>query len=297
MPKKTSQHHARHGSKPIALSRKELYQRVWSKPLSVVARDMGVSGTALAKICNRLLVPYPSRGHWSKVNVGKQPARPPLPAAPESQAQRVTISSVRAGSRRAHTRLPPEARREQLIGIAAGLIREGGLHAASMKRIAAAAGISETQAYNYFSSREHLFVELARREFVGIRAARESGGQGVQDHYAQVTAATRAYLRQIGQRGDLLQTLLGSQEVRNMLRTEHRQQRSTDLRQHAENLVELYKISWPVAMGCTAVLSRLCIRAGKIIAEKRLSVAAAERLCLSMVLQGSRTVIGAHRAA
>jgi len=255
---------------------------------------MGVSGTALAKICSRLLVPYPPRGHWSKVNVGKHSPRPLLPAAPESQTRQVTISSVRAASRRVRTRLQPAARREQLIDIAAGIIRAGGLHAATMKRIAATAGISETQAYNYFGSREKLFVELARREFSSIRTARESNKARSQDHYAQITLAMRAYLQQIGHRGGLLQTLLSSRDVRSMLRKEYREQRTTDLQAHVQNLVEVYDIPRAVAIGCTLVLSRLCVRAGKIIAEKRISHQSAERLCLSMVLGGSREVIGAN---
>src|SRR5215831_9006389 len=121
----------------IALTREQLYRRVWSKPLSAVAKDVGVTGNALAKICNRLLVPYPPRGYWAKLSGGKAPARSPLRAAPESQARRVTISSERSASRRTRTRLQPAARREQLIEIAKEIILKEGLHATSMKRIAA----------------------------------------------------------------------------------------------------------------------------------------------------------------
>jgi hypothetical protein len=74
----------------VAFTRQQLYQRVWSKPLSVVAKEVGVSGNALARICSRLLVPYPSRGHWAKVGGGKAPVRPSLPAAPEVNMRRIT---------------------------------------------------------------------------------------------------------------------------------------------------------------------------------------------------------------
>jgi hypothetical protein len=53
-------------------SREQLYQRVWSKPLSFVANKVGVSAHALARICNRLLVPYPSRGHWKEFSGGRR---------------------------------------------------------------------------------------------------------------------------------------------------------------------------------------------------------------------------------
>jgi hypothetical protein len=49
-------------SSQTVLSRRELYQRVWSNSISAVAKELGLSSNALAKICNRLLVPYPSRG-------------------------------------------------------------------------------------------------------------------------------------------------------------------------------------------------------------------------------------------
>lgn len=281
----------------IALTRKALYDRVWSQPLSAIAEDVGVSGNALAKICNRLLVPYPPRGYWTRRNRGKPAGRPPLPPAPDDQTARVTISSVRAGSRRVRTRLTPEQRRQQLIGIAEELIAEEGLHAAAMKRIAAVAGISETQAYNYFGSREALLVELARRQFATIRAARQVDIENTRDHYARITRTTRTYLREIGQRGDLLQTLLSSPEVRSMLRREHRKQQANDLRSHAQGLVELYGISRSLALGCTVVLTTLCLRAGKLIADKRIDLAAGEKLCLSMVVQGSRDIIGAGAAS
>jgi AcrR family transcriptional regulator len=267
-------------ARETALTRKALYDRVWSQPLSAIAADVGVSGNALAKICNRLLVPYPPRGYWARRNRGEAIERPPLPPAP---------------TRRARTRLPPAERREQLIAIAEQLIAADGLHAATMKRIASQAGISETQAYNYFGSREQLLVELARREFAKIRTARQIDIDNTTDHYARITRTTRTYLREIGQRGDLLQTLLSSPEVRSMLRQEHRKQRTTDLRSHAQGLVELYGISRALALGCTAVLTTLCLRAGKLIADKRIDLAAGEKLCLSIVVQGSRNIIDAGK--
>ena len=282
-------------ARPIALTRRQLYQRVWSQPLSVVARDLGVSGNALAKICNRLLVPYPPRGYWAKKRGGKPAAQPPLPAAPESELQRITISSVRSGSRRTRTRLDPTVRREQLIEVAEQIVREHGPHAASMKRIAATAGISETQVYNYFGSPEKLMVEMARREFGKIRAAREIDKERAHDHYSRITLTTQTYLREIGQRGDLLQLLLSSPEVRAMLRTEHRKQYTNDVRTHAQGLVDLYGVSMAVALGCTVVLTRLCLNAGKLIADKKISLDSGERLCLSMMLNGSRNIVGAAK--
>ncbi|HEY8539076.1 MAG TPA: TetR/AcrR family transcriptional regulator [Steroidobacteraceae bacterium] len=275
----------------VALTRKELYRRVWSKPMSAVAKEVGLSGNALAKICNRLLVPYPPRGYWMRSNAGKKVERPPLPAAPEIKATHIITPGSRAASRRTRTRLDPEARREQLMQVAEQLILENGVHAATMKRIAAIAGISETQAYNYFASREQLFVELARREFARIRDARQEDVRRSRDHYERITRMTRTYLRHIGQRGTLLQTLLSHPDVRAMLRAERRKEQRDNFHAHADELVRLYGIPKPLALGTTVVLTTVCLRAGKIIADGRIPVETAERLCLAMVVQGSRDLV------
>jgi AcrR family transcriptional regulator len=279
-------------SQTSTLSRKQLYQRVWSESISVVAKDMGLSNNALAKICNRLLVPYPTRGYWNKVNAGKRVARTPLPAAPELQSEQVTVSAMPAASRRERTRLSPEVRRTQLLMIAAEIVRKQGSHAASLKRIAADAGISETQAYNYFPTREKLLSELAISEFEKIQAARLVDIGQVQGHQAKILVGTRTYLRQIDQRGGLLQMLLVNPDVREAVRRNKEKSSRLNLDAHVAYLVELYRIPSESALGVTVVLSRLCLRAGKLLADRKISLESAERLCLSMVSEGSRAITG-----
>ena len=58
-----------HGSRRI--SREELYRLVWETPVSRLATEFGLSGNGLAKICDRLEVPYPPRGYWAKKEAGK----------------------------------------------------------------------------------------------------------------------------------------------------------------------------------------------------------------------------------
>lgn len=275
----------------IALTRNELYERVWLQPLSTVAAAVGLSPNALTKICDRLLVPYPSRGYWTRAVPSRDKVRPALPPAPDNASKHLTISSERSQSRRTRSRLSPLIRRQQLIAVAEQIILAEGLSATTLKRIAATAGISETQVYNYFGTREKLFVELARREFARIREAREQESVRAHDHYTRIMLTTRIYLRQIGLRGALLQRLLSHPGVRDMLRAEHREQSSNDLHSHAKGLVDLYGVSRSLALGTTVVLTSLCLRAGKIIADKRIPLEAAERLCLAMLLQGSRDVV------
>ncbi len=52
-------------------SRKELYNLVWSKPMTKVAEQFGVSGSFMARVCAALRVPRPERGYWAKLAVGR----------------------------------------------------------------------------------------------------------------------------------------------------------------------------------------------------------------------------------
>jgi hypothetical protein len=54
--------------KPLKLSREDLYELAWSKPLSQLAKDFGISDVALAKRCRRLGIPLPGRGYWARVS-------------------------------------------------------------------------------------------------------------------------------------------------------------------------------------------------------------------------------------
>ena len=67
------------------LTREALYALVWSKPSEQVAADLGITGTALAKICWRRHIPKPPRGYWARQQAGKKVRRPTLPAETKSR--------------------------------------------------------------------------------------------------------------------------------------------------------------------------------------------------------------------
>ncbi len=51
----------------MQLTRLELYTRVCKSPLSKLAPEFGISGTALAAICKRYAIPYPGSGYLEDV--------------------------------------------------------------------------------------------------------------------------------------------------------------------------------------------------------------------------------------
>jgi hypothetical protein len=53
------------------ITRRAMYDLVWSKPMSKVAEDFGISDVALKKHCEKHRVPTPPRGYWAKKEAGK----------------------------------------------------------------------------------------------------------------------------------------------------------------------------------------------------------------------------------
>jgi len=70
----------------ITLTRQELYDMVWSEPMSSLAKNFGISDVALAKRCRVVDVPIPYRGYWARKAAGQKPAQTPLPKYRRSTA-------------------------------------------------------------------------------------------------------------------------------------------------------------------------------------------------------------------
>ena len=58
--------------------RQKLFDEVWATPVAKLAREYGLSGVGLRKICVSLDVPLPPRGYWAKLAAGKKVPKPPL---------------------------------------------------------------------------------------------------------------------------------------------------------------------------------------------------------------------------
>jgi hypothetical protein len=53
------------------LTRRAMYDLVWSRPMTNVAEDLGISDVALKNICDKHRIPRPQRGYWAKRDAGK----------------------------------------------------------------------------------------------------------------------------------------------------------------------------------------------------------------------------------
>ena len=63
----------------IKISRQELYNLVWSKPMSKLALEYNISDNGLRKICEKFDIPLPLLGHWQKIQYNKKVKVIPLP--------------------------------------------------------------------------------------------------------------------------------------------------------------------------------------------------------------------------
>ena len=79
----------------VSLSREELYQKVWSKPVGSVARELGISGRGLARICIRFEIPVPPRAYWAKLAAGKPAPEIPLPSSDSKLPSEIQIATLR----------------------------------------------------------------------------------------------------------------------------------------------------------------------------------------------------------
>jgi hypothetical protein len=82
------------------LSRKKLYDLVWSEPMRNLSARFGISDVALKKTCARAIIPTPDRGHWAKKEAGKETFQVALPMRPPGMDDEVSIASGGNGSYR-----------------------------------------------------------------------------------------------------------------------------------------------------------------------------------------------------
>ena len=63
----------------VKLTRKELYDLVWSKSMVALSKVYNISDNGLRKICIRMNIPLPTNGHWAKLQFAKKVTIKSLP--------------------------------------------------------------------------------------------------------------------------------------------------------------------------------------------------------------------------
>ncbi len=76
-------------------TRQQLYELVWSGPMTTLAKTLAISGVGLAKACRRGDIPVPPRGYWARLAAGQRVARTPLPRRAPGMSDRVEVGAGR----------------------------------------------------------------------------------------------------------------------------------------------------------------------------------------------------------
>ncbi len=79
----------------MRITREELYKDIWSEPATKLAQRYDVSSSYLARVCEGLNVPHPSRGYWARKAAGETLPVPPLP--PRRSRRSAVLGEGRCG--------------------------------------------------------------------------------------------------------------------------------------------------------------------------------------------------------
>ena len=96
------------------ITREELYEEVWSTPVSRLAPRYNLSDVGFAKLCRRCNIPLPPRGHWAKLEAGQKIDRTPLPKVEDEGEIRVHVPDPAEAAMKEKARMEVEAREAQL---------------------------------------------------------------------------------------------------------------------------------------------------------------------------------------
>jgi len=75
----------------MTISRQELYDQVWSKPLIHLAKEYQLSDVGLAKICRRHNIPLPPIGYWVKLAHGYNVKKTSLPELNKGEVEQIEM--------------------------------------------------------------------------------------------------------------------------------------------------------------------------------------------------------------
>lgn len=82
----------------ILVTRKDLYDLVWSKPLTLLAKEYEIKYSDIRNVCTKNKIPLPENGFWSKLKFNKHVKRVDLPVDSEINAE--TIVSIKKEGKR-----------------------------------------------------------------------------------------------------------------------------------------------------------------------------------------------------
>jgi hypothetical protein len=104
---------------PLAITRSDLYELVWTTPRSRLAQQFGLSDVGLSKLCKRCDIPQPPRGYWAQLEAGKAPEREPLSEPERNPSIDIRLLTATEAARRESVRIEQLTReaRAKAVGV------------------------------------------------------------------------------------------------------------------------------------------------------------------------------------
>jgi AcrR family transcriptional regulator len=171
-------------------------------------------------------------------------------------------------------RLSRDARRAQLLELAQGILRTGGLEALTMERLASEAGIAKPVVYRHFAHRDAVVLSLLRSEWQRIddAIARLDPGLPWDESLRRIVAA---FLDALARRSPWLRSLWGTPAVENA-----RARRRTELAGVlAATFVARFDVDTREATAVAVMLLAAFDAAGRWWIDHRLPRPLVEKLC------------------
>lgn len=94
----------------MQLKRSELYSRVCNAPLSKLAPELGLTGTALAAVCRQYQIPYPGSGYWTRKSLGLSAELPALPDGSDEIIEIMPVTPKPRKQKAPEASTPPKTR-------------------------------------------------------------------------------------------------------------------------------------------------------------------------------------------
>jgi len=91
----------------MELTRKELYDLVWTEPMSTLCKRFGLSDNGLRKHCKAMDIPTPPMGYWAKIKAGYKVKITPLPAKTKSKKESTVLNEIDTNDEKKVELTPP----------------------------------------------------------------------------------------------------------------------------------------------------------------------------------------------
>ncbi|MDO8801964.1 TetR/AcrR family transcriptional regulator [Phenylobacterium sp.] len=197
---------------------------------------------------------------------------------------------------RIRTRLTPAARRDQILDVAARVIVQEGLQAATMERLARAAHVSKALVYTYFATRDGLLGALLQREQADLGDRGMAAALRAETFPDLIAQTTRHYLEHVRDRGPLIAALLADPSTAALMEAESRINRDQTIRYLVRATRRAYGLPLAPAIVAVDMLMGATGRAGSRVADGELEIEDAVNLCVQIALGGLERLAAQARA-